>query len=119
LRKLLKKQGYSPETIMTDKLPFYSAVLQELGIQNKFASGGRSNNRVENSHQPVRRRERRMQRFKSADSTQRFLSIHFAVYNTFNIERHLISRKALRQFRLEATPSRYRVAERLRMIFRL
>jgi len=60
------------------------------------------NNRAENSHQAVRRRERKMQRFKSARSAQRFLSIHAAVQNTFNLQRHLISRSTLRAFRAEA-----------------
>ena len=64
--------------------------------------GIRKNNRAENSHQAVRRRERKMQRFKSAGSAQRFLSIHAAVHNTFNLERHLISRSTLRIFRAEA-----------------
>jgi transposase-like protein len=65
-------------------------------------TGGRVNNRAENSHLPIRQRERRMQRFKSAGSAQRFLAIHAAVYNIFNVQRHLISRSTLRQFRAEA-----------------
>ncbi|MBV9373704.1 MAG: IS6 family transposase [Alphaproteobacteria bacterium] len=64
--------------------------------------GLRKNNREENSHQPVRRRERKLQRFKSARSAQRFLSMHSAVHNTFNHQRHLISRSTLRSFRAEA-----------------
>ncbi len=64
--------------------------------------GLRKNNRAENAHQPVRRRERKMQRFKSAGSAQRFLASHAAVYNTFNVQRHLISRPTLRLFRAEA-----------------
>ena len=71
-------------------------------MQGKHITGGRSNNRAENSHLSIRQRERRMQRFKSAGSAQRFLSTHAAVYNTFNVQRHLISRKTLRQFRGEA-----------------
>jgi len=64
--------------------------------------GLRENNRAENSHQVVRRRERKMQRFKSAASEQRFLSVHAAVHNTFNLQRHLVSRSTLRIFRSEA-----------------
>jgi len=52
--------------------------------------------------QPVRRRERKMQRFKSARSAPRFLSMHAAVHNTFNLQRHLVSRSTLRIFRAEA-----------------
>jgi putative transposase len=65
--------------------------------------GLRSNNWAENSHQVVRRRERKMQRFKSARSAQRFLSIHAAVHNKFNVQRHFISRATLRNLRAEAT----------------
>jgi transposase-like protein len=64
--------------------------------------GLRKNNRAENSHLPVRRRERKMQRFKSPGSAQRFLSVHAAVHNTFNVQRHLISRHTLRALRGEA-----------------
>jgi len=102
LRKLLKKQGYAPSSIVTDKLRSYGAALGDLGLSNRHETGGRKNNRAENSHQPVRRRERRMQRFKSPGSAQRFLSVHAAVYNTFNTQRHLISRNTLRQFRSDA-----------------
>lgn len=101
MRKLLKKQGFSPDTIITDKLPFYGAALGDLGMKPKHVTGGRNNNRAENSHLPVRLRERRMQRFKSAGSAQRFLSTHAAFYNTFNVQRHLISRNTLRKFRGE------------------
>ena len=61
-----------------------------------------ANNRAENSHQPVRRRERKMQRFKSPGSAQRFLSVHAAVYNNFNLQRHLVSRSTLRTIREQA-----------------
>ena len=76
--------------------------LRHLGLNCHHEQGLRQNNRAENSHQVVRRRERKMQRFKSAASTQRFLSMHAAVHNTFNLQRHLVSRSTLRIFRTEA-----------------
>jgi putative transposase len=68
MQKLLKKQGYIPDQIVTDMLGSYSAALRELGLEHLHVAGGRMNNRVEVSHQPTRRRERRMVRFKSPES---------------------------------------------------
>ena len=76
--------------------------MRKLGLLARHEQGLRKNNRAENSHQPTRRRERKMQRFKSPGSAQRFLSAHAAVHNTFNTQRHLVSRRTLRQFRAEA-----------------
>ncbi len=95
MRKLLKKQGYIPDKIVTDKLGSYSAALRELGLVHLHITGGRLNNCAEVSHQPTRRRERRMGRFKSPGSMQRFLSVHDAIYNQFNLQRHLVSRRTL------------------------
>ena len=102
MRKLLKKQGVTPATIVTDKLGSYRSALRELGLARRQDTGRWKNNRAENSHQPLRQRERRMKRFKSPGSAQRFLSIHAAVYNVFNVQRHLISRRTLRSFRAQA-----------------
>jgi transposase-like protein len=102
LRKLLKKQGYAPDVIVTDKLRSYGAAKAQIGLSARHEQGLRQNNRAENSHQPTRRRERKMQRFKSPGAAQRFLAAHAAVYNTFNLQRHLISRRTLRLFRANA-----------------
>ncbi len=103
LRKLLKNQGYVPDEIVTDGLASYPAALKTLGCAYRHKPGRlRDNNRAENSHLPLRRRERKMQRFKSQGQAQRFVSTHSAIYNTFNTQRHLISRKTLSQFRCAA-----------------
>jgi transposase-like protein len=102
MRKLLKKQGFASEVLVTDKLRSYAAAKSELGLSARHEQGLRRNNRAENSHQPVRRREFKMQRFKSPGSAQHFLSVHAAVHNTFNTQRHLTSRNTLRVLRSEA-----------------
>jgi len=102
MRKLIRKQGFAPEVLVTDKLGSYGAAKRKLGLLARHEQGLRKNNRPENSHQPTRRRERKMQRFKSTGSAQRFLSSHAAVHNTFNTQRHLVSRRTLRHFRAEA-----------------
>src|SRR5277367_41695 len=102
MRKLLKKQGFAPDVLVTDKLRSYGAAKSAMGLSARHEQGLRRNNRAENSHQPVRRRERKMQRFKSPGSAQRFLSVHAAVYNNFNLQRHLVSRSTLRTIREEA-----------------
>jgi putative transposase len=83
LRKLLKKQGIAPRVMITDKLASYGAAKREImpGVEHRQHRG--LNNRAENSHQPTRRRERIMKRFKSAGQVQRFLSVHDQVANLF------------------------------------
>jgi transposase-like protein len=103
MRKLLKKHGFAPKLLVTDKLRSYAAAFRRLRLTCRHEQGLRKNNHAENSLQAVRRRERKQQRFKSARSAQRFLNMHAAVHNTFNLQRHLISRSTLRIFRAEAT----------------
>jgi putative transposase len=102
MRKLFRKQGFTPKLLVTDKLGSYGSAFRQLRLTCLHEQGIRKNNRAENSHQTVRRRERKMQRFKSAGSAQRFLSMHAAVHNNFYLQRHLISRSTLRIFRAEA-----------------
>ncbi len=102
MRRLLKKPGFAPDVLVTDRLRSYGAAKTELGLSARHEQGLRKNNRAENSHLPVRRQERKMQRFKSPGSAQRFLAVHAAVQNTFNVQRHLVSRNTLRALRGEA-----------------
>jgi putative transposase len=83
LRKLLKKQGTAPRVMITDKLASYAAAKRMVmpGVEHRQHKG--LNNRAENSHQPTRRRDRIMKRFKSAEQAQRFLSAHDQVANLF------------------------------------
>src|SRR6266851_5954862 len=78
MRKLLRKHGFVPKLLTTDKLGSYRSAFRRLRLTSPHEQGLRKNNRAENSHQVVRRRERKIQRFKSARSAQRFLSIHAA-----------------------------------------
>jgi putative transposase len=102
MRRLLKKHGYIPDRIVAEKLGSYAAALRELGLAYPRVTGSRLNNRAEISHQHNRRRERRMGRYKSPGSMLHFLSVHYAMYNGFNLQRHLISRRALHQMRTTA-----------------
>jgi len=99
LRKLLKNQGVRPIRIVTDKLGSYGAALRKLGLSDLHDTGWRENNRAESSHVPVRRRERKAQKFRSHKASQKILSIYGPIYNLFNHRRHLISRNTLKQFR--------------------
>ena len=110
MRVLFKSQGFVPKWIVTDKLGSYSSALNQLGLVQHHERGKHKNNRAENSHQPVRRRERKMQRFESAGAAQRFLAVDAAVYNHFNTQRHLVPRKSHRLFRLAAIASWRHVA---------
>lgn len=103
LRRLLRNTGVHPEAIVTDKLASYRAAMKVLNLQGRHHPGGmRENNRAENSHLVIRRRERKQQRFKSQGSAQRFLSSHGPIYNVFNLQPHLISRSGLRVLRGQA-----------------
>jgi putative transposase len=103
MRKLLKKHDMGPDEWVTDKCPAYGAALRELKLTGvPHTRRKRANNRAESSHLPVRRREQKLQGFKSPRSAQRFLSLHAATYNIFTVPRHLTTARIHRLFRAEA-----------------
>ncbi len=92
LKKAMKRYG-RPEVIVTDRLRSYRAAMREIGNEARQVTGRWLNNRAENSHQPFRRRERAMAKFRSPATLQKFAAVHASVHNHFNQERHLYSRK--------------------------
>jgi putative transposase len=90
-RKLLKGLCYVPRVMVTDKLGSYGAAKLEIlpGVEHRQSRY--LNNRCEVSHQPTRRRERHMRRFKSARHAQQFLSTHSLIHNHFQLRRHRLS----------------------------
>ena len=104
-RRLLKTHRSEPRKIVTDKLRSYGVAHRELIRDTIHDTSQYANNRAELSHQPTRTRERGMRRFKSMRQAQRFLTVHAAVYNLFNLGRHLVSAKNYRFFRLRAFAS--------------
>jgi putative transposase len=102
LRKLLKRQGRTPRVMITDKLASYSAARREVmpGVEHRRHRG--LNNRAENSHQPTRRRERQMKRFKSPGQVQRFLSAHDPINNLFHLHRTHVTAARYRAARAQA-----------------
>ena len=91
LRNTMRKHGESDE-IVTDRLRYYAAAMKVIGNWDKQICGRWLNNRVENSHLPIQRRERAMLRFRRMRSLQKFASAHISIYNFFNSERHLYAR---------------------------
>jgi putative transposase len=96
LKRILERYG-SPCSVVTDGCGAYSAAMKEIGVAERHEVGGRLNNRAENSHQPFRRREPAMQRFRSMKTLQKFSSVHAHVHNQFNQERHLLTRQVYKQ----------------------
>ena len=104
-KRLLKNHKDEPRKIVTDKLRSYGVAHRELILDTIHDTSQYANNRAELSHQPTRVRERVMRRFKSVAQAQRFLGVHSAVYNLFNLGRHLISANHYRLIRLRAFAS--------------
>jgi putative transposase len=90
-RKLLKGLTYVPRVIITDKLASYGAAKREILPSVEHRQHRYLNNRAENSHQPTRQRERRMQRFKSPGHAQRFLAAYGPIASHFRPRRHLFT----------------------------
>ena len=104
-KRLLRKHRDEPRKVVTDKLRSYGVAHRELIPETIHDTPQYANNRAELSHQPTRVRERGMRRFKSVVQAQRFLGVHAAVYNLFNLGRHLISANHYRSSRSRAFAS--------------
>jgi putative transposase len=104
-KRLLRKHKGEPRKIVTDKLRSYGVAHRELVPETIHETSQYANNRCELSHEPTRVRERGMRKFKSMDQAQRFLGAHAAVYNLFNLGRHLVSAENYRYFRQRAFAS--------------
>ena len=98
-KRLLRSHGGEPRQIVTDKLRSYGVAHRELMPEVIHSTTQYENNRAEQSHESTRVRERGMRRFKSVGQAQRFLGVHAAVYNLFNLGRHLTKARYYRQFR--------------------
>jgi putative transposase len=101
LKKLTKRHG-RPEALVIDGLRSYGAALKELGAEDRQVTGLWENNRIENSHQPLRRLERAMLRFRRLRSLQMFAAVHSSVCSLFNTKRSLTSRNVYKQARTAA-----------------
>jgi len=101
LKKTMKRFG-APVEIVTDRLRSYRAAMKQIGNEALQTTGRWLNNRVENSHQPFRRREQAMAKFRNAKSLQKFASVHSSIHNHFNQERHLYNRQAFKLNRSSA-----------------
>ena len=95
LRKLILKQARAPRVLITDKLGSYGAARNDMGMNFEHRQHKGLNNRAENSHQPTRRRERNMKRFKSPRHLQRFVSIHDPIANLFHFPRNSLASRLI------------------------
>jgi putative transposase len=100
--KFIKRAMSRPGTIVTDQLRSYGAAMKVVGVSDRQECGRWLNNRVENSHQPFRRRENAMARFRDSKTLQKFAAIHASVHNHLNHDRHLNRRDAFKQNRFVA-----------------
>jgi putative transposase len=101
LKRAMKRYG-SPQAIVTDRLRSYGAAMKDIGVERRQVCGRWLNNRAENSHQPFRRREGAMARFRDIKTLQKFASVHASLFNHFNTDRHLNRRDIFKQNRSAA-----------------
>jgi len=101
-KRLLRNHGSEPRKIVTDKLHSYGVAHQELMPEVIHSTQQYENNRAEQSHEATRVRERGMTKFKSVGQAQRFLGVHAAVSNLFNLGRHLVKTQHYRDLRMSA-----------------
>jgi putative transposase len=101
-KRLLRSHGGEPRKIVTDKLRSYGVAHRELMPDIFHDTSQYANNRVEQSHEPTRVRERGMRTFKSVRQAQRFLGAHAAVSNLFNLGRHKVAAGHYRDLRISA-----------------
>ena len=107
-KRLLRSNGGEPRKIVTDKLRSYGVAHRELIPEAIHSTELYENNRVEQSHEATRARERGMRKFKSIRQAQRFLDAHAAVHNLFNLGRHLVRAEHYRNLRMSAFTERER-----------
>jgi len=101
LKRAMKRYG-QPKVIMTDRLRSYQAAMKVIGNTERQECGRWLNNRAENSHQPFRRREGAMSKFRDVKTLQKFASVHASIHNHFNLDRHLNCRETFKQDRTAA-----------------
>ncbi len=101
LKRTMKRYG-RPRSIVTDRLRSYVAAMKAMGIVERQECGRWLNNRAENSHQPFRRREGAMAKFRDVKSLQKFAAVHASIHNQFNQDRHLNRRDIFKQNRSAA-----------------
>ena len=101
LKRAMKRYG-QPKVIVTDRLRSYQAAMNLIGNGADQECGRWLNNRAENSHQPFRRREGAMAKFRDVKTLQKFSSIHTSIHNHFNLDRHLHNRETFKQNRSAA-----------------
>ena len=101
LKRTMKRYG-RPKAIVTDRLRSYGAAMKIIGVVDRQVSGRWLNNRAENSHQPFRRREGAMARFRDIKTLQKFAAVHASIHNHFNHDRHLNRREIFKQNRAAA-----------------